>query len=57
MQKKLYELSDEHRAQLGPWAQRWIANAMSTAVMTAEDRAKCVEAANGLYARAKVVTT
>lgn len=47
--KKLYVLTDEHRAQLKPWAQRWIANAMSTKPMDDDDRAKCVEAVYGMY--------
>ena len=39
--KKLYELTPEHRAQLKPWADRWIANAMSTEPMTEADRVIC----------------
>ena len=44
-----YKLTPEHEAQLKPWADKWIANAMSTAPMTDEDRAVCVEAVKGLY--------
>ena len=47
-----YSLTDEHRAQLKPWADKWIANAMSTAAMTDEDRRICHEAVIGLYAAA-----
>jgi hypothetical protein len=47
--RELYRLSDEHRAQLTPWAQRWIANALSTAPMTEADREACREAVEGLY--------
>jgi len=46
---KLYELTPEHRAQLKPWADRWIANAMSTAPMTDEDKRLCEIAVNGMY--------
>ena len=51
---RLYSLTTEHRAQLKPWAKRWRSNAMSTAAMTDEDRAACVEAVHGLYAAAKL---
>lgn len=43
MTRKKYELTPEHRAQLEPWRDKWIANAMSTAPMTA---ATLYEAAN-----------
>ncbi len=33
-----YSLTPEHRAQLKPWADRWIANAMSTKPMDDHDR-------------------
>ena len=49
MSKKLYNLSDEHRAQLKPWADKWIANAMSVAPMTEKDRAICRDAVRELY--------
>lgn len=51
---KKYELTPEHCAQLKPWADRWIANAMSTAAMTDEDRIACREAVIGMYAAAKL---
>ena len=49
---KLYELTPEHRAQLKPWADRWIANAMSTKAMTEQDRDVCRDAVVRLYAAA-----
>jgi hypothetical protein len=49
MSKTLYTLTDEHRAQLAPWASRWIANAMSTKPMDNEDRRITREAVKGLY--------
>ena len=54
MGRKLYELTPEHRAELAPWAQRWIANAMSTAPMTEADREVCRRAVAGIYAAAKL---
>ena len=51
---KKYELTPEHQARLPEWRDRWIANAMSTAAMTDEDRAKCREAVIGMYAAAKL---
>jgi len=47
--EKLYELTDEHRAQLKPWAEKWIANALSTKPMDDEDRAEMDKAVEGLY--------
>jgi hypothetical protein len=47
MQK--YALTEEHRAQLQPWAQKWIANAMSTKPMDESDRSAMREAIRGLY--------
>ena len=54
MTKKKYELTPEHRAQLEPWAQRWIANAMSTAPMMETDREAMRVAVRGLYRAAKL---
>ena len=51
---KKYELTPAHRAQLKPWADKWIANAMSTKAMDDEDRAACREAVLGMYAAAKL---
>lgn len=39
MTEKKYKLTPEHEAQLRPWADKWIANAMSTKPMDDEDRA------------------
>ena len=49
-----YSLTEEHKAQLKPWADKWIANALSTAPMTQEDRDICVTAAIGMYAAANL---
>jgi hypothetical protein len=55
MVKKLYDFKNhpEHKAQLAPWADKWITNAVSTEAMTAEDRLICITAVHGLYAAAK----
>ena len=52
--KKLYTLTDEHRAQLEPWRDRWIANAMRTAPQTDEDRAAVRAAMRGMYEAASL---
>lgn len=44
-----YSLTDELRAQLQPWATRWIGNAMSTKPMDDEDRRAMRLAVRGLY--------
>ena len=49
-----YELTNEHRSQLKPWADKWIANAMSTKPMDAEEKAICKEAVKGLYRAANL---
>jgi hypothetical protein len=54
MSKKLYSLTDAHRAQLKPWADRWVAIAMSTKEVDANERSLCDAAARGLYAAAKL---
>ena len=46
---KKYELTPEHRSQLAPWADRWIANAMSTRPMDYGDREAMRVAVAGLY--------
>ncbi len=51
---KKYTLTDEHREQLGPWRDRWIANAMSTKPMDDEERKICREAVKGLYRAANL---
>lgn len=52
--KEKYSLTEEHRAQLKPWADKWIANALSTAPMTQEDREICTKATRGMYRSAKL---
>lgn len=52
--KKKYSLPPEHRAQMRPWAQKWIANAMSTKPMDASDKAAMKEAVVGLYEAANL---
>lgn len=44
---KKYILTEEHKAQLKPWADRWIANAMSTKQMDEEEKNICREAVKG----------
>src|SRR6478609_5812853 len=51
---KKYSLTAEHRAQLPGWAQRWIANAMSTRGMTDDERTLATTAARGLYTAASL---
>jgi hypothetical protein len=51
---KLYELTDEHRAQLKPWAERWIKNALRTELMSDGDRDAMRAAMGGLYSAAKL---
>ncbi len=43
-----YSLTDEHRAQLGPTAEKWIANALNTAPMTDKDRRIATDAIHRL---------
>jgi hypothetical protein len=52
--KKLYSLTVEHRAQLAPWRDKWIANALRTVPQTDEDRVKARTAIRGLYVAAKL---
>jgi hypothetical protein len=47
--KKLYSLTEEHKAQIPAWTKRWIDNAMSTKPMTTEDREICKDAVKRLY--------
>lgn len=51
---KKYELTEEHRAQLKPHADKWIANALSTKQMDDLDRDEMVKALVGLYAAAEL---
>ena len=52
---KKYTLTDEHREQLKPWADKWIANAMSTKPMDEEDKRICRIAVKELYEAAGLV--
>lgn len=49
-----YELTPEHRAQLGPWAEKWTKIIMSTSLMTENDKEQCRHAVNGLYQAANL---
>jgi hypothetical protein len=49
---KKYVLTAEHEAQLKPWAEKWIKNAMSCKAMDDSDRTAMVSAINGLYSSA-----
>ncbi|MDE2472389.1 MAG: hypothetical protein KGL35_27580, partial [Bradyrhizobium sp.] len=49
-----YQLTDEHRALLKPWADCWIANAMSTKPMEEADREAMRAAVEGLYRAANL---
>ncbi len=53
MEKK-YELTDEHRKELGSWADRWIKNAMSTKPMDEEERKICRKAVREMYQAANL---
>jgi len=46
---KKYILTEEHRAQIPAWRDKWIANAMSTRPMTDEDREATRVSILGLY--------
>ena len=56
MAKKKYSFDDhqEHKAKLGDWAARWIANALNTAPMDDADKSATREAVLGLYAAAEL---
>lgn len=49
-----YSLTEEDRKQLEPWAEKCIANAMSTKPMTDDERAKMRVAVRGLYEAANM---
>lgn len=51
---ELYKLTDEHRAQLEPWANKWIDIIMSCKEMDAEDKRITHDAINGLYEAAEL---
>lgn len=44
-----YTLTDEHRAQLKPWADKWIANSLNCATTSEDDLRVAREAIRGLY--------
>ena len=52
-----YELTERHRNELKPWAERWIANAMSTKQMDDEEKEITKKAILGIYAAAKLPAT
>ena len=52
--KPLYSLTDEHRAQLKPWAEQYISIALRTEPQTEEDRDACRVAMRGLYQAASL---
>lgn len=47
-----YKLTEEHRAQLKPWADKWVKNSLSTEAMTEEEREISRNAVAGMYAAA-----
>src|SRR3990172_4020620 len=51
--QKKYVLTEEHKAQLKPWADKWIKNAMSTEPMTDLDKEIMRRAITEMYAAAK----
>lgn len=51
-----YSLTEEHRAQLKPWADKWIAIAMSTAHTDEAERKIAADAVRGLYVSASLAT-
>lgn len=52
--RKIYTLTDEHRGQLEPWRDRWVANALRTAPQTEEDREAVRSAMRGMYEAANL---
>ena len=46
---KKYELTEEDKKELGPWADKWIKNAMSTKPMDENEKQICRKAVNELY--------
>lgn len=47
--KQKYKLTEEHRAQLKPWADKWIKIALSTTPMSSDDKLDCVKYVKELY--------
>ena len=54
MARKLYSLTEEHRARMEPWARRWTDIGMSTKAMDDEERRLTTDAILGMYAAAKL---
>lgn len=54
MTKKPYQLTPEHEAKLKPWADKWVANALSTKPIDDGDRTAMLRAVSGLYATANL---
>ena len=48
----VYKLTDEHRAQLKPWADKYIAQALRTTPLTLDERSRVERAIRGLYTAA-----
>lgn len=49
-----YKLTEEHRKQLQPWADKWIKNALNTDAMTEQEIADAKDAVIGLYQAANL---
>jgi hypothetical protein len=49
-----YSLTPEHRAQIKPWAERWVKNGLSCVAMTDQDRNECFSCIHQLYNSAKL---
>jgi len=58
MTKPLYELTDQHRAQLKPWADGWITNALRSSAVpySAHERADITRNVHDLYTAADLPT-
>lgn len=52
---KKYTLTEEDKAQLPMWRDKWIANAMSTKAMDDEEKENCKEWVKQLYRSANLV--
>jgi len=51
---KKHELTENDRANFKPWAEKWIANAISTKAMDENEREICRQAVNGMYRAANL---
>ena len=52
---KKYELTEEHKKELGPWADKFIKNTMSTNQMDDTDREICRKAVREIYLSANLI--